>query len=339
MVAGRIPNAIPNAAEDPLAAALQVTADAGIVSYLGVPVRLADGTLYGSLCAVSHAETAVDAKDARWLAMIADLVAEQADADRAQRTAHDRIAGLIAAERIETAVQPIVEILTGRVLGVEALARFPGEFGPPDVVFAAAHAAGVGRELEQLAVRRALKILPLLGRDQYLSVNLDPAVALDLVGRNAHRDDIDFSRIVLEITEHSAVANYAELRSELAAARARGLRIAIDDAGAGYASLQHIVELTPDIIKIDRALVDGLARDTGRRTVAGAFLSLARGVNATVVAEGVEDHADLEAAALMGIEAAQGYLFARPSLDRPDLARWRSRPLVIGPRQRKGTAL
>lgn len=205
---------------------------------------------------------------------------------------------------------------------MEALSRFPAALGAPSEVFAAAHAAGLGLELEHLAAATAYELMPLLGTGHYLALNLSPEVAISLAHRGLSVPDVPLHRLVLEVTEHAAVENYAPLLHVLAPLRERGLRIAVDDAGAGYASLNHIVELAPDIIKIDRCLVDGLSREPARRSVVNAFVALAKDPCSTVVAEGVEAVADLDAARDLGVDAAQGYLLARPSTDRVDLERW-----------------
>jgi EAL domain-containing protein (putative c-di-GMP-specific phosphodiesterase class I) len=215
-----------------------------------------------------------------------------------------------------------VDLHTGAILGMEALSRFPDGFGPPDVVFDAAHRAGVGMELERVAARRAFETLPQLGPEVYLAINLAPAVAIELARVALDTPDLPVNRLVLEITEHAAVENYAILRDSLAAVRRRGLRLAIDDAGAGYASLQHIVELSPDLIKADRSLVDGVANDQARRSVVRAFVGLAADLDAVVVAEGVERPVDLDTVRGLGVHAAQGYLFARPSIDRTEVGGW-----------------
>jgi len=127
------------------------------------------------------------------------------------------------------------------------------------------------------------------------------------------------------------------LRDALRPIRDQGLRLAIDDAGAGYASLKHVIELEPDIIKVDRSIIDGLASDRARRSVVSAFVLLALEMGATVIAEGIETPADLEAVRDLGVDAAQGYLFARPTTDRSALASWQqvnsqdARAAAVGP--------
>ncbi len=323
MAAGVIDGAIPDAAVEPAVRDLPGTAGAGIGSYVGAPVRLSDGSLYGSLCGISHDARPVDAKDARLLSLLADLLAADLDREVEDRRARARVSAVIDDDRLDIALQPVVDLAGGTVIGVEALSRFDPCLGAPDAVFAEAHRLGLGPQLERHAVRRALALLPLLTDDLFLAVNLSPATALELTDM-VGRDDLPMDRLVLEMTEHVAVEDYSELRRRLAPARRRGVRLSIDDAGAGYSSLQHIVELGPDIIKIDRSLIDGVWKDPVRRSVVGALVALAHETGADVVAEGVEELADLTAAEALGVDHVQGYLLARPSTDRALLSRWRA---------------
>lgn len=321
MVGGVLPGAVPDTSAEPLVQELAITADADIGSYVGVPVRLADGTLYGSLCTVSHGARDLDAKDTKFLELLAELVAVEARALLDQERTRRAIQQLVDEEDLEIACQPIVDLATGRAHGLEALSRFPAGHGRPDEVFARAHQVGLGFALERLAVERALQVLPLLAPDQYVSVNATPEAAIGLAAL-CHELDLPMDRIVLEITEHDAVNNYARLRDSLASCRARGLRLAIDDAGAGFASLHHIVELRPDIIKIDRSLIHGLHDDPARRSVVRAFTALADDLGAYVVAEGVEDPRDLSAAHALGVRSAQGYFLGRPDTGIDQVRNW-----------------
>jgi EAL domain-containing protein (putative c-di-GMP-specific phosphodiesterase class I) len=322
MVSGAIPNAIPDTTAEPAVRDLSATVQGGIRSYVGVPVHLPDGSLYGTLCTVSHTSQSVDEKDARFLNFLAELLADEVQAQQERSRERARIQRLIDGNQLEIALQPIVGLRSGTIVGAEALSRFPQGCGPPDVVFGAAHRAGVGLELERVAAQRALRTLPLLNAGTYLSINLAPAVAIELARRSLESPDLPVDRLVIEITEHAAVENYASLRSSLKAARERGLRLAIDDAGAGYASLQHVVELVPDVIKADRSLIDGVADDRARQSVVRAFVTVAADLHAVVVAEGVERTADLETVRALGVDAAQGFLFARPSTDRAAVHAW-----------------
>jgi EAL domain-containing protein (putative c-di-GMP-specific phosphodiesterase class I) len=322
MISGQIPNAISDTTTHPVVRGLAVTHVADIGCYVGVPIHLSDGSVYGSLCAVNHTSRPVDERDAKFLRLLAELLAAEVQAEQEQAQERAHIQHIIRNERLTIALQPIVDLQSGVVLGVEALSRFPHRFGSPDVVFRAAHLAGVGIDLERLAARLAFETVPLLGPEVYLAINLSPAVAIQLAGLVLETSELPVDRLILEITEHSAVESYAMLRDSLGAVRRCGLRLAIDDAGAGYASLQHIVELAPDLIKADRSLVDGVAHDRARQSVVRALVGVAADLDAVIVAEGVERPDDLDTIRGLDVDAAQGYLFARPSTDRTDVTKW-----------------
>jgi EAL domain-containing protein (putative c-di-GMP-specific phosphodiesterase class I) len=324
MLRGQIPSVVPDAASDSRLAGLAATGPGGIGSYVGVPLRYSDGTLYGTFCCLGRdAQAHLTERDGEFLTMLAELLTDDLDAHRDQERLRASIHDTITAGRLKTAVQPVVDLATGRCAGFEALSRF--DIGFPDVVFAQARSVGLGVDLELVAARKAHAVLPLLGRGQYLAVNLTPDAAVPLCALAAAAAD-PMHRLVLELTEHASVQDYRRLREALAPLRERGLRIAIDDAGAGFASLHHIVELEPDIIKIDRSLIDGISSNKALRSIVTGFVLLALDSGATLVAEGVETTEDLRVLASLGVDAAQGYLLARPSTDPADLARWIATP-------------
>jgi len=194
--------------------------------------------------------------------------------------------------------QPIVDLSTGQVMGFEALARFQTEVErPPDVWFSEANAVGLGTQLELVAVRAATKWFDHLPGSTYLSINVSPATALSPHFEKA-LGDIDLRRIVVEITEHAPVADYDALADALRGVRKQGVRLAVDDAGSGFASLRHILRLSPDIIKLDRALTSDIDRDDR--------------IGSTVVAEGIEREAELLTLRSLGVPYGQGYFLARP---------------------------
>lgn len=240
---------------------------------------------------------------------------------------------LLTTGRLRSVGQPIVDLATGSVRGVEALARFP-DGGSPERWFSEAVAAGRGVELELLALRRALELVPHLPDGVYLSLNasprsvVDPALAELLVG-----GPLPLSRVVLELTEHEEVVRYDALTDALAPLRAAGMRLAVDDVGAGYASFRHVLELRPDIIKLDRSLVRGIDADGGSRAVVTAIALVALEVGAAITAEGVETAAELDTVLMLGVDSAQGYLIGRPG---SDPASWLA-PAAVDLRARPGT--
>jgi EAL domain-containing protein (putative c-di-GMP-specific phosphodiesterase class I) len=323
LVTGAIANVIPDTSAHRLVAALPGTTTGPIGAFIGVPLLLSDGTFYGTLCGMDHEpDHTLTTRDVRFMTMLAELIVYDLDEQRRQRQLRLDLTGLIDADGIEIALQPIIGLRSGACLGVEALARFPEPFAKTEQTFGEAESVGLGLELERLAVREAWKVLPLLGPEQFLAINLSPDALVELAGRAQRRDDLPLESLVIEVTEQSVVRSYPELREALAPLRTQGLRVAIDDAGAGYASLHHIVELRPDFIKVDRSLVHGLADDDARRVAVSAFVLLSWDLGGTVVAEGVERPQDLAAVRDLGVQAAQGFLLGKPSTNREHLAQW-----------------
>ncbi len=336
MLERAIPNAIPDAAADHRVRDLTLTTSGRVGAYLGVPITLSDGTPFGSFGCFDHGRRDFTEGDVLFMQTLADVVAPVLENVRESEQGRRRIAQLIADGVLDIAAQPVFDVHDGRCLGVEALARFPAAYGHTDSVFQSAQAAGLGTPLERLALTHAVGLLPHLPDHHFLAVNASPQAAFDLADVAAEHPELN-ERLVLEITEHAAVDGYARLRRALRRSREQGLRLAIDDAGAGYASLKHVVELEPDIIKIDRYLIDGVAGDRARRSAVSAFVLLALDIGASVIAEGVERQADLDAVRDLGVDAAQGYLLARPTTDRRALVEWRqgwSPPQPLLPDQR-----
>lgn len=232
-------------------------------------------------------------------------------ASTAQRRA-EIVAVLEDPDGIRPVFQPLLDLHTGVVAGYEALARFPnsGSARTPDLWVAEAHRCGLGPDLEAQAVRAAFSIER--PDEAFLSVNLSPSVAGSRQVLDALPEDL--TGVVLELTEHEALSGEGDgLDATLADLRARGARIAVDDAGAGYAGLQHVMRLRPDIVKLDRALVTGVAGDPARAALIECFVTFARRTNAQVCAEGIENAEDLRTLAALGVDYAQGYLLARPA--------------------------
>jgi diguanylate cyclase (GGDEF)-like protein len=223
------------------------------------------------------------------------------------------IQALLACEdSIVPVFQPVLELATGRIAGYEALARMPeGPIRPPDEWFNQAHRAGLGPALEAAAVRAALRAR---GRPErtFLAVNISPGALLSPEIREALPDDL--SGIVIELTEHQLFSTEAALDRELVELRERGARIALDDAGNGYAGLQQIIRVAPDILKLDRSLVDGVHDDPHRFALLEALITFSSTTRAAVCAEGVETLEDLAVLAGMDVTYAQGWALARPDV-------------------------
>jgi len=208
--------------------------------------------------------------------------------------------------------QPVYSLSTGALIEVEALARFhTTPYRTPDVWFAMAHSVGLGIELELAAIEMALSFLGRIPEQLSVAINASPEV----IGSSALAvmiESVEPTRIVLELTEQIAVANYQHLSGRLADYRKQGVQLAIDDTGSGFASLSHILKLAPDLIKLDRALTTGIDFDPVRRALAKALHSFSSDTGASIIAEGIETAAELVTLQEIGIPYGQGYYLGRP---------------------------
>jgi len=228
-----------------------------------------------------------------------------------------RMEDVLEGDGLSMVFQPIVALAGGAVVGVEALARFAHEpVRPPHEWFAEAKELGLAERLELLSVERALWVVDQLPDDWFVSVNVSPDTAItdELVALLA---GVAGERVVLELTEHDEIRDYPRLGSWLDRHRARGVRIAVDDAGAGYAGLQHILALTPDVLKLDIQLVRGIDIDVARRALARCLVDFAGEVGAVVLAEGVSSAAELDVLRAVGVTLGQGFYLGRPAPDLP----------------------
>lgn len=219
---------------------------------------------------------------------------------------------VITTEAFHPVYQPFYALGSGELLGVEALTRFDLEpHRPPDVWFATAAAAGRGADLEVSAMAVALRHATELPLGVELSINASPATLADprliALVRNAGRP------ITIEVTEHSVVEDYDGLAERVDTLRALGARIAVDDAGAGISSLRHIVQLAPEVIKLDITLAQQVTTSPLRRALAVTLVDFARTTGAKLLVEGIEQVDDLLTWTHLGADAAQGFLLGRPS--------------------------
>ncbi len=208
--------------------------------------------------------------------------------------------------------QPIVELTTGTAVGVEALARFGTEpERGPDAWFADAAALGLGTELELSAIGSALRHLSELDPSLIVAVNVSAATML----QPAFRDRLHawpLERMSFEVTEHHPVDDYDTLAEVTADLRARGALVCVDDAGAGYASLRHILKLRPNVIKLDLTLVRDIDVDPVKRALASALTLFATELGAALTAEGIETASELATVRALGVDFGQGYFIAQP---------------------------
>jgi EAL domain-containing protein (putative c-di-GMP-specific phosphodiesterase class I)/DNA-binding NarL/FixJ family response regulator len=208
--------------------------------------------------------------------------------------------------------QPIVHLRTQRVVGFEAVSRFTLEPDQPTQAwFEDAAAVGLVKELELTSARAALGALDRLPSDAFLSINLSP----DTASSPEFRDlliDVDHERLVVEMTEHASVDDYEKLNAAVHELRWRGLRLAIDDVGAGFASLRHILELSPDFMKLDVTLTRDIDREPPRRILAGALATFANGIGIQIIAEGIQTQEELATLQSLDVAYGQGFYLGKP---------------------------
>lgn len=318
VIDGRLPELIPNACVNAEALTLAATRALPVGAHLSVPIRLADGRTYGTFCCFSHApDETLTQRDLAMMRVFADMagaqIQEALDEREARRIVEQRIGAVMGADDgLRIVYRPIVELETNRLVAFECLSRFAAEpYRSPDIWFTEAASVGRGVELEARAIRQALDGLAQLPPSVYLSVNASPEMLV-----HGHLDeafaDLPLGRIVVELTEHQAIERYEDVAAVVAPLQQRGLRLAIDDAGAGYASFRHVVNLHPHIVKLDISITRAIDQDASRRALAAALCGFAGETGCKIVAEGVETAAELSAIRKLRIGKAQGHYLGRP---------------------------
>lgn len=312
---GKLPKVIPNVARLPEAKRLPAARFPRIRSFVSVPVVLSDGTVYGTFCAAGFtSDNELSRRDQALMEVLAQATATVIEPDvvarRRDSEIRARLEPVVRAGGPRIVLQPIVAFADGRRVGSEALSRFPRDWGKaPDVVFAEATSIGAGTTLELLAFRGAAAHLWNVAG--YVAINFSPQTLLD-PGCQELLSDLPADRVLIELSEHDPVEDYDELAAALAPLRAAGMRLAIDDVGAGFSSLRHIVVTAPDVIKLDRSVVSGAADDVVLRTLVRSLVDFGLGAGAKVVAEGVETVQDALVLRECGVDYGQGWYFGRP---------------------------
>ena len=312
---GQFPEAIPDTSRFPPARELNVTTDLSIGSYVGVPIVLSGGLVHGVLCCYGkQADPTLTERRVEVVRVLGHLIAETLETDETRRrrdqALRDILRGVVEEGRLELAFQPIVDLRRGTVVGYEALTRIPG---PPELRpeewFLEADRLGIGEALEARVITTALAQGRSRPPNTFLSINVSPNQLHSPEVRAALSHD-DLRGVVLEITEHQVVTDYESLQAALSSFRDAGVRVAVDDAGAGYAGLQHLLGIRPEFIKLDRALVEGIDRDEVKLVLAEALGSFAGRIDSWVIAEGIETTSALDALIRLEVPLGQGWALA-----------------------------
>jgi EAL domain-containing protein (putative c-di-GMP-specific phosphodiesterase class I) len=316
---GKLPELIPDTGAIPQATAIAVTHTIPVGAYIGTPLKLADGRLYGAFsCFSFRPDPSLDERDLDLMRAFAGLVAThigaELDESRRKHEKIERIEAVLKSDEPTMVFQPMFRLSDMTIAGAEALSRFRSEpVRAPDLWFAEAGEVGLKAELELKSMRKALaEFRPVWKRGAIqLDLNSSPQTIVD-GSLMRMLSGLPAERITLEITEHDHVEDYEELRRALEPLRLAGIRIAIDDAGSGYASMRHILNIGPDIIKLDTSLTRAIDRDPMRRALAAALIAFGRQTKCSIVAEGVETDGELAALRELGVHAAQGFRLGGP---------------------------
>ncbi len=315
---GDLPPMITDTEDYPVVKGLRFTQDARIRSLISVPISRSDGSLYGMFCCFSQTpKPSLNQRDLKVVSMFARLASKSMNAfldeTEERRLAAEQVQQIIDTDQIDTLLQPIVLLHDCTPVAVEALSRFNGCLnGNPLKWFDLAAQANMAGELEIAAINKALVHLPDLPDGIYMTLNAGPATICDprLLDILAH----DLSgRVVLELTEHHIIEDLQQLTDALHRLRARGIRIAIDDLGAGYSGLSTVLGLSAQLLKLDRNLVSNIHNDTAKQSLAQAMVHFAKQTNATIVAEGIEKIEEHDTLRALGVTMGQGFLYARPT--------------------------
>lgn len=322
VIEGRLPELVTDASQEPAALELAATTSLPVGAHMSVPIRLQDGDIYGTFCCFSHTpDHSLTDRDLAVMKVFAEMVAEEVERDRdSLRTSSEiaqRLRRVISGYGFEVVLQPILNMGTNTPEGFEALSRFAHEpLRGPDIWFNEAAEAGMVVELDLMAVRASIAKLAHLPKEAFLAINITPPTALsgELVDVLSATEA---ERVVLEITEHASIPSYEELAAALAPLRSRGTRLAVDDAGAGYASFRHILRLQPDFIKLDMSITRDIHTDPAKRALASALVAFSRDTNCRLIAEGIENEQELRVLRRLGVILAQGFYLGRPAPSEP----------------------
>lgn len=316
VIDGVMHGVVRDARNDPYTANLAPTGRANIGCYIGFPIVLPSGRVYGALCAFGHSPSReLDARDLGFMRVVAEMIGEHlgtqaflADSERQRKRM--RIEEILADPGLpRIALQPVIDLARGGVVAFEALSRF--RRSRPEPTFSDAWEVGLGEALELQAVEHALLAIERIPGDVSLSINVSPRTVIS----DAFRElvsSVQPKRLIVEVTEHDAIKNYSEVKEAFDGVLDRGVRLAIDDVGAGYSSLVHIMELSPDILKLDTVFTRGIDADPVRRSLASALVMFGRSIDAVVLAEGVETSQELSTMRRLGIDQGQGFFIGRP---------------------------
>ncbi|MDC0535302.1 EAL domain-containing protein [Francisellaceae bacterium] len=317
IVDGELSELTNDAPHDEIAKNLPATSKLAIGSYIGIPIILPNGKVHGTFCCFKHEiDHHLTKRDVSLVKEFADLSAKiiykNEQESRIHQEVYSKISNIIDNEQMSTVYQPIFNLKKRMITGFESLTRFKiSPYQTPGVIFSQANQIKLGFELELMAISTAIKNFNVYSEQYYLLINISPEHLLQDKLIDALRMH-DLSKIVIEITEHAIISDYEELTDHIKILKHLGAKIAIDDAGNGYASFNHIIQLNADIIKLDLTLIRNIDKNKRQKALVAALIAFAKVTNCQVIAEGVETLTELKEILNLGANIVQGYFISKP---------------------------
>lgn len=316
---GNLPNLMIDATIEPKVADIPETFAVPIKSFISAPITMNDGKVFGSICCFSRSTCDwLTPQDATLLQLFSEFIARsfnvRTDTLNKILKYQKEINYIIKNKQYEILYQPIIEYETKSAIGFEALTRFQKNNVSKSTqeLFRIASMTGMAPQLETDVIQSAFAQFSPSSNNQFLSVNVSPKTVQSKAFLTAF-EAWGNHPFVLELTEHDAVENYASLRDSLDTVTDSRARLAIDDAGSGYASFKHIVELSPSIIKIDASIIRGVYKSRNKQGLIKAFVEYGKFTNTKIIAEGIETQDELDSLLSLGVKLFQGYYFALPT--------------------------
>lgn len=317
VVDGLLPELIHDAQSSELACTIAATKAVPVGGHISVPIYLSNGQIFGTYCAFCrHARLDLNEKDLALIRIYADITSSLIENNHEVLVNFEidriKIQNVIDTESFYEVFQPILELQSNNVWGYEALTRFIDPALTPDRAFEQADELGLGNQLGVATLKSALQDSHYFPANVTLNLNATPALILSGALNEIFADEQDLSRYVLEITEHVIVDDYQEIQTFIQPLRRKGLRLAVDDAGAGYASFRHILLLKPDIIKLDISLIRDIHKSDEKQALTTALVAFSKRGKHLLIAEGVETEEELAILRELKVDLVQGYLFSKP---------------------------
>ena len=318
IIEGELNEVIPDTSKNHITKVMPITEELQIGSYLGAPIVLNDGEVYGTFCCFSHTPNdSLNERDLALMKIFADIAARHIDKqlhkNQEDNQIKKRITEVLNNHEVKTVFQPVFHVDQQKVIGYECLSRFTSTpYRTPDVWFQQAESVGLGEELEIMAIEAAIDKMSAFSNNTSFSLNISPEYVINGAVERALTQHILDKKIVLEVTEHAQITDYRAFRNAVESLRNQGVRLAIDDVGAGYSNFQHILELGADIIKLDISLIRNIDTDTSRKALTAALIAYAKETACEVLAEGVETQEEFHELVRLGVKKIQGYFISQP---------------------------